>query len=240
MSTGFDIQSITELYDFGMDYFKIPSGEIDNLPFLRFVGGLGEPIILSTGMATNFEIRKAIDILVQAGRQRSQITVLHCTSEYPAPFEDVNLNAMLSIKIKHKVNVGYSDHTQGIEVAIAAAAMGAKIIEKHLTLNCNMDGPDHKASLEPNQFTDMVRAIRNIQKALGDGVKRVMPSEYKNKIVVRKSIVAACDITKGEVFTAKKIDVKRPGLGLSPMMWDDVIGCKAIKNFKQNEIIILK
>jgi len=239
LSTGFDIQSVSELNNFGMDYFKIPSGEIDNLPYLRFVGGLGKSLILSTGMTTNDEIARAIDVLGEAGTFRSQITVLHCTSEYPAPFEDVNLKAILSIKAQHKVNVGYSDHTQGIEVAIAAAAMGAKMIEKHITINRGMEGPDHKASLEPDELTVMVSSIRNIEKALGDGEKKVMPSEFKNRTVVRKSIVAVCDILKGEMFTEENINIKRPGSGLSPMMWDDVVGRRAARNFKRDEMIQL-
>jgi len=239
MSTGFDIKSVSELNEIGMDYFKVPSGEINNLPYLRFVGGLMKPVIISTGMSTNDEIKDAIDILVKSGTSKNEITALHCTSEYPAPFEDINLSAMLSIRLKHQVNVGYSDHSKGIEVAIASAAIGAQIIEKHITLDRQMDGPDHKASLEPDELKLMIKSIRNIEKAIGNGEKKIMASEAKNRVLVRKSIVAACDIIKGELFTTKNLEVKRPGSGLSPMSWDEVIGCRASRDFKQNEMIEL-
>ncbi|MBH19861.1 MAG: N-acetylneuraminate synthase [Crocinitomicaceae bacterium] len=239
LSTGFDIQSVNELNEIGMDYFKVPSGEINNLPYLRFVGGFMKPVIISTGMATNNEIRDAIEILVKAGTSKDIITALHCTSEYPAPFEDINLSAMLSIKSRHKIKVGYSDHSTGIEVAIASAAIGAEIIEKHVTLDKKMEGPDHKASLEPHELKRMINSVRNIEKAIGDGEKKVMASELKNKVLVRKSIVAACDIIKGQLFTPKNLDVKRPGYGLSPMFWDKVIGRKAVRDFQKDEMIEL-
>lgn len=240
LSTGFDIQSVAELENLKMNYIKIPSGEINNLPYLRYIGGLKNiQIILSTGMATSDEIGEAINVLISSGTKRSEITVLHCTSEYPAPFEDINLNAMDSIKEAHNVKVGYSDHTKGIEVAIAAVAKGAMIIEKHFTLDRNMEGPDHNASLEPEELSLMVQSIRNIEKALGDGKKRPMGSEIRNLPIVRKSIVAARQIYKGEVFTEDNLNTKRPGNGISPMMWDEVIGQCAKRDFQLDEMIEL-
>ena len=240
LSTGFDIQSVAELENLNMDYIKIPSGEINNLPYVRYIGGIkNAQIILSTGMASNEEIDQAINILISSGAERSQITVLHCTSEYPAPFEDINLNAMDSIQEAHNVKVGYSDHTKGIEVAIAAVAKGAIMIEKHFTLDRNMKGPDHKASLDPKEFSLMVQSIRNIEKALGDGKKRPMLSEQKNLPIVRKSIVAARPIYKGEVLTEDNLSTKRPGNGISPMMWDEVIGKCAKRDFQLDEMIEL-
>lgn len=240
LSTGFDIQSVAELENLNMDYIKIPSGEINNLPYIRYIGSLKNTrIILSTGMSDSDEIGQAINILISSGADRSQITVLHCTSEYPAPFEDINLNALATIKEAHKVEVGYSDHSNGIEVAIAAVAKGATIIEKHFTLDRNMEGPDHKASLEPKELSLMIQSIRNIEKALGDGEKRLMDSEIKNVAIVRKSIVAARQIHKGEVFTENNLNTKRPGNGISPMMWDDVIGEYAKRDFELDEMIEL-
>ena len=238
-STGFDIESIDLLMSLGQDCIKIPSGEITNLPYLRHIGGLGKTVIFSTGMATLGEIEAAIEVLEQAGTLRSKITVLHCTTEYPTPMAEVNLSAMQNIHSAFGVSVGYSDHTSGIEVAIAAVALGALVIEKHFTLDRNLPGPDHKASLEPKELKAMVAAIRNIEVALGDGLKRITPSETKNKPIVRKSLVAMQDIIKGEVFTEKNLTTKRPGTGIPPMRWDEVIGRKAHRNFSEDELIDL-
>ncbi len=236
-STAFDIQSLELLAELGLERVKIPSGEITNLPYLRHVGGFGKPLILSTGMATLGEIEAAIAVLETAGAPRERITVLHCNTEYPTPMQDVNLRAMLAIRDAFGVAVGYSDHTAGIEVPIAAVALGATVIEKHLTLDRNLPGPDHKASLEPGEFAAMVRAIRNIELALGDGIKRPSPSEAKNKPIARKSIVAAIPIRAGETFTVDNLAVKRPGTGLSPMRWDELVGLRATRNFDKDELI---
>src|SRR6056300_1103092 len=223
-STGFDIQSLDYLASLGAGRFKIPSGEITNLPYLRHVGGFGKSVILSTGMASLGEIEAALEVMETAGTPRTQITVLHCNTEYPTPMQDVNLHAMCSIRDAFGVAVGYSDHTTGIEVSIAAVALGAAVIEKHLTLDRNLLGPDHKASLEPDEFALMVSAIRNIEQAMGDGIKRPSPSEVKNKPIARKSLVAAKPICVGEQFTAENVTAKRSGIGISPMRWDEVIG----------------
>jgi len=236
-STGFDIESVEYLAGLGLNRLKIPSGEITNLPYLRRVGSLGRPVILSTGMATLGEIESAIEILEKAGIKRSQITVLHCNTEYPTPMSDVNLKAMCTIREAFEVAVGYSDHTSGIEVPIAAVALGATVIEKHLTLDRNLLGPDHKASLEPDEFAAMVRAIRNIEAAMGDGIKRPSPSEEKNRLVVRKSLVAARPIRAGETFTEENVTVKRPGTGISPIRWDELIGRSAPRAFAADELI---
>ena len=236
-STAFDIQSIDLLVSLGQDHFKIPSGEITNLPYLRHIGGLGQAVILSTGMATLCEIESAIDVLEQAGTPRSNITVLHCTTEYPTPMAEVNLRAMRSIQRAFGVDVGYSDHTPGIEVAIAAVAMGACVIEKHFTMDRKLPGPDHKASLEPDDLVAMVSAIRNIEIALGDGIKRLTQSEARNKPVMRKSLVASEKIKAGEIFSTTNITVKRPGTGVSPMRWDEVIGRTASRDFAEDELI---
>lgn len=238
-STGFDIESVNLLMSFGQDCFKIPSGEITNLPYLRHVGQLGKAIILSTGMATMGEIEAAIDVLEQAGTPRANITVLHCTTEYPTPMVEVNLRAMQSIHTAFGVTVGYSDHTSGIEVAIAAVALGASVIEKHFTLDRSLPGPDHKASLEPEELKAMVVAIRNIEIALGDGIKRLTPSEARNKPVARKSLVASQAIKAGEVFSAENIIAKRPGIGISPMRWEEIIGRVAPHDFLADELIEL-
>lgn len=238
-STGFDIESVDLLAGLGLDRFKIPSGEITNLPYLRHIGRLGKSVILSTGMAEMTEIQAAIDILEKAGTPRAKITVLHCTTEYPAPMEEVNLRAMLSIQTAFGVEVGYSDHTRGIEVAIAAVALGAAVIEKHFTLDRNSPGPDHKASLEPEELKAMVAAIRNIEIALGDGVKRLTPSEAGNSSVARKSLVASRGIRKGDAFSAQNMTVKRPGTGISPMRWDTVIDRIAPHDFSIDELIEL-
>ena len=236
-STGFDIESVDFLASLGQNLFKIPSGEITNLPYLRHIGRLGKPIILSTGMSNMPEIESAIKALEQAGTLRSKITVLHCTTEYPTPMCDVNLRAMQSIQIELGVAVGYSDHTLGIEVAVAAVAMGATVIEKHFTLDRTLPGPDHKASLEPAELKTMVSSIRNIELALGDRLKQLAPSEAKNILVARKSIVASKDIQIGERFSTENLTVKRPGTGISPMRWDEVIGLTANRNYASDELI---
>ncbi|MEH6446239.1 MAG: N-acetylneuraminate synthase [Oceanospirillaceae bacterium] len=238
-STGFDIESIDLLLSLGQDFFKVPSGEMTNLPYLRHIGQLGKTVILSTGMATLGEVESAIDALEQAGTPRANISVLHCTTEYPTPMTEVNLRAMQSMQTAFGVEVGYSDHTPGIEVSIAAVAMGASVIEKHFTLDRNLPGPDHQASLEPEELTAMVSAIRNIEVALGDGIKRLTPSEAKNAPVMRKSLLANQAIKAGEIFSADNITAKRPGTGISPMRWDDVIGRTASRDFAEDELIDL-
>jgi N,N'-diacetyllegionaminate synthase len=239
LSTPFDHDSINMLNDFGMPIFKIPSGEITNLPHLRHIGSLGKEVILSTGMADSGEIENALDVLIQAGASKEKITVLHATTEYPCPVEDVNLCAMQTIQATFGVKVGYSDHTQSFEVSIAAVAMGACVIEKHFTLDRAMEGPDHKASLESGELKTMVTAIRNIELALGDGVKRPTPGEAKNKSVARKSLLASQAIKAGEIFSAQNITAKRPGTGISPMRWDEIIGCTAPRDFAADELIEL-
>lgn len=238
-STGFDPENIDLLVELGLDRFKIPSGEITNLPYLRHVGRYGKPVILSTGMSTLGEIEAALEVLEKAGTRHDQITVLHCNTEYPTPMADVNLRAMLTIRDTFGIAVGYSDHTSGIEVAIAAVALGATVIEKHFTLDRNLPGPDQKASLEPGELKAMVTAIHNIEQALGDGIKRPSASEAKNKPVARKSLVAARTIHAGEVFSETNMAIKRPGTGLSPMCWDEVLGRKAPRDFAPDELIDL-
>lgn len=238
-STGFDIQSVDLLVRLGQEHFKIPSGEITNLPYLRHIGQLGKKNILSTGMATLGEIEDAIEVLELAGTPRSMLTVLHCTTEYPTPMAEVNLRAMQSLHAAFGVAIGYSDHTQGIEVAIAAVAMGASIIEKHFTLDRKLPGPDHQASLEPAELKAMVAAIRNIEVALGDGIKRLTPSEARNKSVARKSLVASRPIKVGEIFTLENLATKRPGIGISPMRLDEILGKKALRDFSDDELIEL-
>lgn len=238
-STGFDIESIDMLIGLGQDHFKIPSGEITNLPYLRHIGRLDKNVILSTGMATLGDIEAALAALELAGTARSRLTVLHCTTEYPTPMHEVNLRAMQGIAAAFNVPVGYSDHTSGIEVATAAVALGATVIEKHFTLDRTLPGPDHQASLEPAELKAMVSAIRNIEQALGDGVKRLTPSEVRNKNVVRKSLVASQPIKAGEAFGAHNMASKRPGGGISPMRWDDVVGRAAARDFAPDELIEL-
>lgn len=237
LSSPFDLDSIDFLKELGMNIFKIPSGEITNLPYLRKIRSLKKKIILSTGMSEMDEVREAVEVLTLSGTDKENITVLHCNTEYPTPMSDVNLLAMKTIERELMVGVGYSDHTLGIEIPIAAVAMGAKVIEKHFTLDKNMEGPDHKASLEPNELKAMVTAIRNIEMAMGDGIKRPSHSELKNKPTVRKSIVAARDVKKGEIFSEENIIAKRPDTGISPMRWDDVVGKMAKKDYKQDEPI---
>jgi len=236
-STGFDIESVNLLIKLGQKRFKIPSGEITNLPLLRHIGKQKKEVILSTGMATFLEIEKAIEALEDAGSSRDSITVLHCTTSYPAPLVDVNLKAMQKIGEKFDVAVGYSDHTTGLETAIAAVALGAKVIEKHFTLDRKLPGPDHKASLEPEELKQMISFIRNIEILLGDGEKKLMPSEVGNVNIARKSIVASKTILKDEIFSENNITTKRPGNGISPMKWDSVIGSKAIRDFELDELI---
>ena len=237
LSTAFDIDSIDLLNDLDIPFFKIPSGEITNLPLLRHIGKIGKPVILSTGMSTMDEIISSVNILINSGISRSHLTVLHCNTEYPTPLEDVNLNAMLTIKDKLNLDVGYSDHTLGTEVPIAAVAMGAKVIEKHFTLDRRMPGPDHKASLEPDELKKMITNIRNIEKALGSKYKNPSKSEEKNILIARKSIVAKKEILKGEIFSENNLTAKRPGVGISPMSWDSIIGKKSTRNFKVDELI---
>ena len=236
-STGFDTQSIDMLVELGLEQFKIPSGEITNLPCLRHIGNYGKPVILSTGMATLGEIEAALEVLEISGTPRNQVTVLHCNTEYPTPMEDVNLRAMLSIGKAFGVAVGYSDHTLGIEIPIAAVAMGATIIEKHFTLDRTLPGPDHQVSLEPAELKAMVTAIRNIEVALGDGIKRPSPSEIKNRKNVRKSIVAARNISAGDVFRESNITAKRPGSGISPMRIEEVLGRISPRDIDLDELI---
>ncbi len=237
LSTPFDLESIDQLVRLKLDTIKIPSGEITNLPYLRKIGGLNKKLIISTGMATLGEIETAISILEKSGTNLQNICLLHCTTEYPAPIEDTNLRAIITLKQAFGLPVGYSDHTLGIEVAIAAVALGATVIEKHFTLDKKMEGPDHKASLEPNELIQLVKAIRNIEKALGNGIKKPSDSEIKNIPIARKSIVAKKNITKGEVFTQENLTVKRPGNGISPMMWDMILGKTASRDFKEDELI---
>lgn len=239
LSSPFDAASIDLLNRLGLETFKIPSGEITNMPYLRQIGSLKKKVILSTGMSYLGEIEAALRVLLQSGTRMSDITVLHCNTEYPTPMGDVNLNAMISIREAFKVKVGYSDHTSDIEIPMAAVALGASIIEKHFTLDKSMDGPDHKASLDPDEFRRMVIAVRNIEKALGDGIKRPSRSELKNRDVVRKSLVALKAIRKGDIFSADNIGTKRPGTGISPMEWDNVVGQKAKRDFKKDDFISL-
>jgi N,N'-diacetyllegionaminate synthase len=239
LSTAFDSDSFDMLVEMGVKQVKIPSGELTNLPLLRYMTRLGLPVMLSTGMATLGEIEAAIEVIEKAGTSRDLINVLHCTTEYPTPMEDVNLRAMVSMMHAFGVGVGYSDHTIGIEIPIAAVALGATIIEKHFTLDRNLPGPDHKASLEPHELKAMVNAIRNVEVAMGDGVKRPSASELRNKPIARKSLVAIRDIRSGDPFTADNVGTKRPGTGISPMRWDEVMGRPARRNFIVDELIEL-
>ncbi len=237
LSTPFDSVSIETLDKIGMDYWKIPSGEITNLPYLRNIASRGGKIILSTGMSTLAEVEKAVEILESGGIHRSEITLLHCNTQYPTPMRDVNLLAMKALERLGCGAVGYSDHSEGIEIPVAAVAMGAEVIEKHFTLDKSMVGPDHKASLDPDELKAMVKAIRNVELALGDGIKRVSDSESPNKNIARKSIVASRHIRKGELLTPDNITVKRPGCGISPMEWDNVTGTQAIRDFDKDDLI---
>lgn len=238
-STAFDMDSIDYLHSLNLGLWKIPSGEITNYPYLKKIVSYKEPVILSTGMCELTDIENAINVLVTNGVSKDIITVLHCNTEYPTPMKDVNLKAMLEIKEKFGVKVGYSDHTEGIEVPIAAVALGAAVIEKHFTLDKHMEGPDHKASLEPSELKAMVKSIRNIEQALGAGHKTISESERKNIEIARKSIVAAKVIKEGEIFSEENLTVKRPGNGISPMEWEYVLGKKAKRDFQEEELIEL-
>jgi N,N'-diacetyllegionaminate synthase len=239
LSTGFDIDNVDMLVGLGMNLIKVPSSEITNLPYLRHIGGLGLSTILSTGMADLEEVRSALDVLLSCGSSKSDVTVLHCTTDYPAAMGDVNLKAMVTMRDAFGVEVGYSDHTLGFEVAVAAVSLGAVVIEKHLTLDRESAGPDHAASLEADEFAKMVRVIRNIEIALGDGIKRPQSSEYANMAVARRSLVAAEHIRKGAMFTSTNIAAKRPGIGVSPMRWNEVLGQNATRAYAPNEMIEL-
>lgn len=239
LSTAFDADCVDFLVNLGINIMKIPSGELTNLPYLRKVGGLRKKILLSTGMATLGEIETAIDVLTTSGTNYTDITLLHCSTDYPTVMPDVNLTAMRTLHHAFKLPFGYSDHTLGIEVPIAAVALGAQVIEKHFTLDKSLPGPDHTASLNPEELTAMVTAIRNIEQALGDGIKRPARGESLNRAIARRSIVAARPIKKGENFTTENITVKRPGTGISPMRWDEILGKVATKNFPQDSLIEL-
>ena len=238
-STAFDPTTIDLLHSFNLGLWKIPSGEVTNYPYLKKIANYGEPVILSTGMCELSDIEAALNVLIFEGVNKEDITILHCNTEYPTPYEDVNLKAMLEIKERFGVKVGYSDHTTGIDVPIAAVALGATVIEKHFTLDRNMEGPDHKASLEPDELKQMVSSIRNIEKALGSGHKTITESERRNISIARKSIVAACDIKKGEILTENNLTVKRPGTGISPMRWNEVIGTVANRDYIEDDMIVL-
>lgn len=239
LSTAFDLESIAFLDSLGLPLWKVPSGEITNFPYLRAIGLTGKPVILSTGMATLDEIEAAVGVLTRFGTPRNGITLLHCTTEYPAPKDQVNLRAMQTMHKRFGLPVGYSDHTEGIEIPVAAVAMGATVIEKHFTLDRNLPGPDHKASLEPDELTAMVRQIRAVESALGNGVKEPTPAERPNIPIARKSIVAATAIQRGELFTEENLTAKRPGTGLSPMLWESVVGQTAPHDFEPDQPIEL-
>lgn len=242
LSTPFDLPSVDLLDAIGLNTFKVPSGEITNLPYLRKIGALKKKIILSTGMSTLKEVQTALGILEQAGTPQESVHLLHCTTQYPAPFDSINLRAMQTMReaFPRVAGIGYSDHTQGIEIPIAAVAMGATIIEKHFTLDKNMEGPDHKASLEPHELKAMVEGIRHVEQAIGDGIKRPSSAELPNIVVARKSLVAAQNIQCGEAFTEENITTKRPGSGMSPMLWDTLIGKKASRNYAEDELLCEK
>ncbi len=239
LSTAFDMESVEYLHSLHLGLWKIPSGEITNYPYLKKIAQYGEPVILSTGMCEIEDVQNAVEVLCKYGLKKEQITVLHCNTEYPTLMQDVNLKAMLQLRDEFGIKVGYSDHTKGIEVPIAAVALGADVIEKHFTLDRTLPGPDHKASLEPNELKAMVDAIRNIEQALGDGKKHVSESERKNIVIARKSIVAARDIKQGETLTEENLCVKRPGNGISPMRWEEVMGTCAKRDFKADELLEL-
>lgn len=237
LSTGFDIESLDMLMRLGQSMIKIPSGEVNNFPLLRHIGNLNKEVLLSTGMSSMEDIAAALETLEESGTSRSKVTVLHCTTSYPLPMTEVNLRAMQVIKDVFKVSVGYSDHSLGIEVPIAATALGASVIEKHFTISRNLPGPDHKASLEPEELKLMVSSIRNIELALGDGIKQIMPSEYENKLVAQRSIVASTRIKAGDVFSESNLTSKRPGTGISPMKWPSIIGRISNRNYEIDDLI---
>lgn len=237
LSTPFDAESTDFLATLGMDFMKVPSGEITNLPYLRHIASTGIPAIISSGMSGLAEVEDALAVFYGAGYSPSSLTLLHCNTQYPTPMADVNLRAMLSLREAFGVKTGYSDHTLGIEVPVAAAALGAAVIEKHFTLDKSLPGPDHMASLSPSELKEMVRAVRNVTVALGSGVKRVSDSERGNMAAARKSIVAACPIRKGEMLHEGNLAVKRPGTGISPMRWDEVVGTRALRDYLPDELI---
>ncbi|OQX06904.1 MAG: N-acetylneuraminate synthase [Desulfobulbaceae bacterium A2] len=237
LSSPFDIESARALYELGMRRYKIPSGEITNMPLLECIGRLAEEVLLSTGMADVQEVGEALAVLDEAGLDRSRVTVLHCTTEYPAPYDEVNLRSMMTMGKKFGVRTGYSDHTPGIEIPVAAAALGAWVLEKHFTLDKSLPGPDHRASLDPTEFAAMVRAVRHVELALGDGVKRPTASELPNRIVARKSIVAARPIRTGEIFSTENLTAKRPGSGVSPMRWHELLGRPARRSYQPDDMI---
>ena len=239
LSSPFDLESIDMLESLGMTIYKIPSGEITNLPYLRKIGSLKKKIIMSTGMANLGEIEQALDILILNGTSKEDITLLHCNTEYPTPFEDVNLLAMQTLRDAFKIKVGYSDHSLGLEVPIAAVALGAEVIEKHFTIDNAMIGPDHKASLDPSELKQMVVAVRNVEQSIGNGIKYPSQSEIKNMNIVRKSIFTKQDISKGDIFSTENITTKRPGIGISPMRWDEIIGKISLHDYQANQLVEL-
>ena len=240
ISSAFDIESLEYLKKFNLNYFKVPSGEITNLPYLEALGKFGRKIILSTGMSNTSEIKKALKILITNGAKKNNIILMQCTSAYPAPYNEINLNTIVTLRHEFKLNVGFSDHSLGVQASIAAVALGAKVIEKHLTLNKKLKGPDHRASLNPKEFKLMVDSIRIVEKTLGDKIKKITKSEKKNICIVRKSIVSLTKIKKNEKFSNLNITCKRPGTGISPLLFKKLIGKKSIKNFNKNDLIRLK
>ena len=239
LSTGFDIQAIDFLIKKNIKLIKIPSGNLTDLPYLKKIAQKNMPVILSTGMANLQEVSDAVSILINNGLKKELLTLLHCTTQYPAPHEDINLMAIETMRTKFDLEIGYSDHTLGVEASIAAVALGASVIEKHFTLSRNFDGPDHKASLEPDELKTMVKSIRNIELSMGNGIKEPSQHEKENIAIARKSIVASQNILKGELYSDKNITSKRPGCGLSPMLWDDLIGKPANKSYNQDDLIEL-
>ncbi len=237
MSTPFDIESARFLRDLGMEIFKISSGDITNYFLLKEIASYGKKVLLSTGMSTLGEVEAALELLLSSGLTREDLLLLHCTTEYPSPYECVNLLAMQTMRRAFGVEVGYSDHTMGVEVAIAAVALGAGVLEKHFTLDRDLPGPDHKASLEPDELEQMVEAIRNVERALGDGIKRPAECELKNIVVARRSLFAARDISKGEPLSTENVIALRPGTGLSPMLWPKIEGKRAVRDFKRGQPI---
>jgi N,N'-diacetyllegionaminate synthase len=240
ISSAFDIESLNYLKKFKLSYFKVPSGEITNIPYLEVLGKFGKKVILSTGMSNIYEIKKAIKTLTTNGTKKNNITLMQCTSAYPAPYDEINLNVMATLRNRYKLSIGFSDHSLGVQASIAAVALGAKVIEKHLTLNRKLKGPDHIASLDPNEFKFMTQSIRIVEKVLGDKIKQITKSERKNISIVRKSIVASTKIKKNERFSNSNITCKRPGTGISPIFFKKLIGMKSAKNFNKNELIKLK
>jgi N,N'-diacetyllegionaminate synthase len=240
ISSAFDIESLNYLKKFNLTYLKVPSGEITNIPYLEVLGKFRKNVILSTGMSSIFEIKNALKILITNGTKKNNITLMQCTSAYPAPYEEINLNAIASLRNRFKLNIGFSDHSLGVQASIAAVGLGAKVIEKHLTLSKQLKGPDHRASLDPKEFNFMVKSIRIVEKTLGDKKKKITKSERKNIYIMRKSIVALNEIKKNEKFSNFNVTCKRPGTGISPLFFKNLIGKKSIKDFKKNDLITLK